>query len=106
MKPLRSISSPQPTQSTPDMPLPLKRPRRLRRTPAMRALVAEHRVDVSDLIEPLFVVPGSSVRKEIASMPGVFQQSVDRMVEDVKAAAAVVTGRRRLGDGKVRRKPW
>jgi len=89
MKPLRSISSPQPTQSTQDMPFPVKRPRRLRRTPAMRALVAEHRVDVSDLIEPLFVVPGSSVRKEIASMPGVFQQSVDRIVEDVKAAAAV-----------------
>ena len=87
MKPLRSVPSPQQTEASPDMPLPVKRPRRLRRTPAMRALVAEHRVDAMDLIEPLFVVPGSSVRKEIGSMPGVFQQSVDRLIEDVKAGA-------------------
>ena len=55
----------------------------------MRRMVAEHRVGVEDLIEPLFVVPGQQVRNEVASMPGVFQQSVDTLSEDVKSAAAL-----------------
>ncbi len=71
----------------PEVPIPVKRPRRLRRTPGMRELVAENAVNVKDLIEPLFVVPGSGVRREIASMPGIYQQSVDRIAEDAKAAA-------------------
>jgi porphobilinogen synthase len=71
------------------LPLPSERPRRLRRTAALRSLVAEHAVRAQDLVEPMFVVPGSGVRNEIASMPGVFQQSVDRLVEDAKAAAAL-----------------
>lgn len=70
-----------------DLPVPVKRPRRLRRTLAIRQLVAEHTVRVENLIEPLFVVPGSGVKHEVASMPGVFQQSVDRIAEDAKAAA-------------------
>jgi porphobilinogen synthase len=69
-------------------PVPVIRPRRLRRTQTLRAMVAEHVLHVQDLVEPLFVVPGSDVRKEISSMPGVFSQSVDRVAEDVKAAAA------------------
>jgi porphobilinogen synthase len=87
MKPLKSVPPPARVEDVLDVPIPVKRPRRLRRTPGIRALVAEHRVGVDDLIEPLFVVPGSGVHKEIPSMPGVFQQSVDRVASDVKAAA-------------------
>jgi porphobilinogen synthase len=61
----------------------------LRRNSALRGLVAEHAVRVEDLIEPMFVVPGSGIRSEIASMPGVYQQSVDRLVEDARAAQAL-----------------
>jgi porphobilinogen synthase len=90
MKPLKSVGRPPETAADAgDMPIPVKRPRRLRRTPAMRALVAEHAVRIEDLIEPLFVVPGFGVKNEIASMPGVFQQSVDRVAEDAKAAAGL-----------------
>jgi porphobilinogen synthase len=70
------------------MRLPI-RPRRLRTNETMRRLVAEHSASVDDLVEPLFVVPGSGVHKEIPSMPGVFHQSVDSVVEDAKAAAAL-----------------
>src|SRR5450755_2194366 len=70
------------------MDLPV-RPRRLRSSPTMRRMVAEHHVRVDDLIEPLFVVPGSGIHTEIPSMPGIYQQSVDRVVEDAKAAAAM-----------------
>ena len=64
-----------------------RRPRRLRANPSMRALVAENAVSAGNLIEPLFVVPGSGVREEIASMPGVYRQSVDRAAEDAKRVA-------------------
>jgi porphobilinogen synthase len=70
------------------MKLPI-RPRRLRTNETLRRLVAEHSASVDDLIEPLFVVPGTGVRTEISSMPGVFHQSVDSVVEDAKAAAAL-----------------
>lgn len=59
------------------MSFPISRPRRLRRSAAMRDLVRETRVDVSSLVAPLFVVPGSAIKKEIRSMPGQFQMSVD-----------------------------
>jgi porphobilinogen synthase len=72
-----------------DAQAPVERPRRLRRTSALRDMVAENALRVSDLVEPLFVVPGSAVRNEIASMPGVYQQSVDRVVEDAKAIEAL-----------------
>lgn len=72
-----------------EIPVPTKRPRRLRRSEAVRRLVAEHRVTVDDLIEPLFAVPGSGVRQEISAMPGVYHQSVDRIAQDAKAAAAL-----------------
>jgi len=63
------------------------RPRRLRRTEALRRMVREARVTVDDLILPLFVVPGEGVRKPVASMPGVAQTSVDELVEDGREAA-------------------
>src|SRR5579872_5190069 len=82
-----SITRGRPPSPSDELPIPTKRPRRIRRSNALRSLVAEHRVSVQDLIEPLFVVPGTKVRKEISSMPGVFHQSVDMLVEDAKAAA-------------------
>ena len=66
---------------------PEYRPRRLRRTELMRALVRETRVDVSNLILPLFVVPGTGVRKPLTSMPGVAQTSIDELVKDAREAA-------------------
>jgi len=73
----------------PDIAAPVERPRRLRRGAAIRALIAEHAARVDDLIEPMFVVPGTGVRTEISSMPGVYHQSVDRVVEDARAAHEV-----------------
>ena len=69
-----------------DLPLPRLRPRRLRRSPALRRLVAEHSMEVGELVEPVFVVPGYNVRAEISSLPGIYRQSVDRLLEDAKAA--------------------
>ncbi|MBV8171587.1 MAG: porphobilinogen synthase [Candidatus Eremiobacteraeota bacterium] len=87
MRRIVQAAQPQPQPSLePEIPTPLERPRRLRRFSTMRALVAEHAVRVEDLIEPMFVVPGSGVRTEIGSMPGVYHQSVDRIVEDARAA--------------------
>jgi porphobilinogen synthase len=65
---------------------PESRPRRLRRTETIRRMVRETRVGRDDLILPLFVTPGSGVEKEVSSMPGVFQQSVDRAVETARRA--------------------
>ena len=53
------------------------RPRRLRRTAAMRELFTEIRLHRADVVVPVFVVPGNGVRREVGSMPGVFQESVD-----------------------------
>lgn len=71
---------------------PSFRPRRLRATEAMRRMVREHRVHSSDLIWPLFAVPGSGIRREVTSMPGVFNCSVDEVVEDAKRAHAAGLG--------------
>ena len=65
---------------------PQLRLRRLRRTEALRALVRETEVQVGDLVYPLFTVPGTGVREEIASMPGIFRHSVDLLpgeIEDI-----------------------
>jgi porphobilinogen synthase len=68
--------------------LPLtRRPRRLRRTPALRALVREARLSPDQLVLPLFVVPGSSIRRAVDAMPGVFQLSVDEAAAEARAAA-------------------
>ena len=63
------------------MSFPAERPRRLRRTAAMRRLVGETTLAVTDLIQPIFVIHGSGVRREIASMPGVAQLSVDEILD-------------------------
>jgi porphobilinogen synthase len=64
------------------------RPRRLRRTPAIRALVRETRLTPENFLYPLFVIGGRGVRNPIASMPGVFQMSVDEIVRESAAAKA------------------
>lgn len=71
---------------------PVARDRRLRRTPALRRMVAETRLHPASLVLPMFVVPGKGVERPIASMPGHSQLSVDRVVPVVKEAAAVGIG--------------
>ena len=65
---------------------PTVRPRRLRQHPLLRDLVRETTLSARDFILPLFVRPGRGVKKEIASMPGNYQLSVDRLVDEVGAA--------------------
>jgi porphobilinogen synthase len=64
------------------MSFPIHRPRRLRRTEAIRNLVRETRLTTAGFIYPMFVCPGTGVRKEVGSMPGVCQQSVDKCLEE------------------------
>ena len=71
----------------PTVGFPAVRMRRLRQHPVLRNLVRETTLTVHDLILPLFVRPGRGVRKEIPSMPGNYQLSVDRLVEEVGEAA-------------------
>jgi len=68
------------------MPFPTHRPRRLRRTETLRALVRENQLGVRSLVYPLFVCPGSKVKDEIKSMPGNYRWSVDLLVEECKSA--------------------
>ena len=70
-------------------PLPLtRRPRRLRTTDAMRGLVRETRLSPGMFVLPLFVCEGEGVRREVASMPGVFNLSVDEAVRETTRAKA------------------
>ncbi len=63
---------------------PVHRPRRLRRTETIRRMVRETTLSPEDFIYPLFVCPGRGVRNPVGSMPGVFQESVDRVAEHAK----------------------
>ncbi|MEQ1758320.1 MAG: porphobilinogen synthase [Vicinamibacterales bacterium] len=65
-----------------------QRPRRLRRSDALRALVRETHLTTDCLVYPLFVCEGRGVRREVGSMPGVFQLSVDEAVKEASAASA------------------
>ncbi|MFH1724811.1 MAG: porphobilinogen synthase [Elusimicrobiota bacterium] len=65
------------------MPFPTHRPRRLRVTPGMRALVRETVLTPADFVMPFFVRPGKGVKKPISSMPGHFQYSVDELAKVV-----------------------
>jgi porphobilinogen synthase len=64
------------------MPFPTQRLRRLRATPALRALVRETHLQPSQFILPMFVCPGEGVRKEISSMPANYQLSIDELVKE------------------------
>jgi porphobilinogen synthase len=66
------------------MSFPITRPRRLRRTEALRRMVRETKLSRDDLVLPLFVVEGRSVREAVSSMPGVFRLSVDELVSEAK----------------------
>lgn len=63
---------------------PIHRPRRLRSSDPLRRMVRETVLTKNDLIYPLFAVPGTGIAKEVSSMPGVYQLSVDKIVEEAK----------------------
>jgi porphobilinogen synthase len=71
------------------MTFPAHRPRRLRRTEALRGIVRETRLSTSGLVYPMFACPGTKVRTEVSSMPGIFQQSVDQIVEECREVAGL-----------------
>jgi porphobilinogen synthase len=66
------------------MSFPTHRGRRLRRNEALRGLVRETRLSPAGMIYPMFVCPGQKVRQEVSSMPGMFQQSADQIVEECR----------------------
>jgi len=68
---------------------PVSRLRRLRMSEPLRSMVRETRLAPEDFIYPLFVVPGKGVKKEISSMPGVFQMSVDNIVKECAEVAGL-----------------
>src|ERR1017187_1797502 len=74
------------------MNFPVTRMRRLRRTEAMRSLVRETHLHPGALIYPLFLCPSEGVRKEVSSMPGVFNLSIDEAVKEAAACAALGLG--------------
>jgi len=71
------------------MTFPVHRPRRLRRTELLRSLVRETRLSTAGLVYPMFVCPGEKVRQEVSSMPGVYQESVDEVVEECREVAGL-----------------
>ena len=66
------------------MKLNTLRPRRLRRTAAVRSMVRETSLEINDFIYPIFVVPGANVKEEIPSMPGCYHLSVDQAVKQAE----------------------
>jgi len=74
------------------MEFPATRLRRLRSSAAMRSLVRETHLEPSALIYPLFLCEGEGVRREISSMPGVFNLSIDEAVKEVEACTALGIG--------------
>jgi porphobilinogen synthase len=69
------------------MSYPMTRLRRLRTTPVLRQMVRETTLGADDFIYPMFAVHGQGIRREIKSMPGIYQLSVDQAVEEAQAAA-------------------
>ncbi len=74
------------------MAFPIDRPRRLRRGAAMRDLVRETHLQPANFILPLFVVEGEGIRKEIKSMPGNAQLSIDKLIEEAREAKSLGVG--------------
>jgi len=67
----------------------LQRPRRNRLTPVLRNLVQENHLQISSLIQPLFLVPGENIKLEIKSLPGIFRFSEDLLMEEIGACMSV-----------------
>jgi porphobilinogen synthase len=74
------------------MAFPVTRLRRLRQSESMRSLVRETHLEPSNFIYPLFVCPGERVRKEISSMPGVFNLSIDEALKEAREAKSLGLG--------------
>ena len=74
------------------MAFPSDRPRRLRRTERLRSLVRETRLSPEQLIYPLFVCPGSGVRREITSLPGCFHLSCDEVAREAREVEGLGIG--------------
>jgi porphobilinogen synthase len=74
------------------MPFPAERPRRLRRSERLRAMVRETRVSPTQLIYPLFVAPGEGLRREIPSLPGCFHLSADQAAREAREVEALGIG--------------
>src|SRR5690349_11945512 len=74
------------------MSFPVTRLRRMRQTDSLRSLVRETRLTPTSFIYPLFICPGEGVRKEISSMPGVFNISVDEAVKEAREAKSLGLG--------------
>src|ERR1051325_8131250 len=74
------------------MAFPATRLRRLRQNEQLRSLVRETRLSPENLVYPLFVCPGEGVRKEVRSMPGVFNISVDEVVNEAREAKSLRLG--------------
>ncbi len=74
------------------MSFPVTRLRRMRQTDSLRSLVRETRLTPTGFIYPLFICPGEGVRKEISSMPGVFNISVDEAVKEAREAESLGVG--------------
>jgi porphobilinogen synthase len=66
------------------MSFPLHRPRRLRRTELFRNLVRERSISTAGFIYPMFVCPGMNFQHEVSAMPGVYQKSVDKIIEECR----------------------
>lgn len=62
----------------------LKRPRRIRYSEAIRNIVQENRVNIADLVYPMFIVHGEGIKREIPALPGQFHFSVDKMLEELR----------------------
>jgi len=71
------------------MAFPANRLRRLRRTETLRTLVRETQLTPESFVYPLFICPGTGIRKEVRSMPGVFNLSVDEAVKEVRETRAL-----------------
>lgn len=69
------------------MTFPVHRPRRLRRSEALRGFVRETRLSTAGFVYPMFACPGTKVRTEVASMPGIFQESPDQIAEECREVA-------------------
>ena len=74
------------------MSFPVMRPRRLRSSEGLRAIVRETRLAPEQLIYPMFVCPGEGIKKEISSMPGNYHWSVDTLVEEVRSVKSLGIG--------------
>ena len=89
------------------MAFPTHRPRRLRRSPVLRDMVRETTLAPTDFIYPLFVVEGKDVRRPIASMPGIFNLSLEHAVAEAEQVHLPVehVGNEAAG-GVFEHEPW